>query len=317
MLSRIVPLAAVAALILVATTAHAADPADKCQSGKLKETGKYASCRLKAEAKAVLVGGAPDFSRCEAKFPSKFNSLETKAGPGVCPSEGDQGSMDARITVDAAEIATLLAGGTVVACGNGTIDAGEACDFGDLGGETCATQGLFGDALACTPVSCVFDTSDCSASRYEDTGLGTVIDHQTGLEWQKTGNAGGLTDKDNTYSWSAAIQEPSGTAFTELLFEVNKCASDGVTIADGYAGHCDWRIPQLDELLTIVDCSFGDPCIDQSVFGPMNASSLYWTANPSGSPLSLSAWGVYFGTGTADDAGKNALVPARVVRGGS
>ena len=77
-----------------------------------------------------------------------------------------------------------------------------AMGFGDLNGETCATQSLFGDGLACAPGTCVFDTSGCSVTRYEDTGLGSVIDHQTGLEWQKTDDAGGLTDKDNLYEWS-------------------------------------------------------------------------------------------------------------------
>jgi hypothetical protein len=305
------------AIFLTTTSAYAADPAVKCESSKLKESSKYAACRLKADARAVSKGLPVDYTRCEDRFGDRWSKIEAKAGPAICPSEGDQVSMDIRITTDATEIATLLAGGSPPAsCGNATVDAGEDCDLGDLNGETCVTQGLFGDGLACA-VGCVFDTSDCSAARYEDTGIGTVIDHQTGLEWQKTDDAGGLTDKDNTYSWSAAIDEPSGTAFTELLYGLNECASDGVTIASGHAGHCDWRIPQLDELLTIADCSFGDPCIDQAVFGPTNASSLYWTANPVDFPTSLSAWGVYFGTGTADCAGKNALVPARAVRGGS
>lgn len=62
--------------------------------------------------------------------------------------QGDDASMDARITTGAAEIATLLAGGGVPSCGNGVLDLGEDCEFGDLNEASCATQGLFGDGLA-------------------------------------------------------------------------------------------------------------------------------------------------------------------------
>jgi len=98
---------------LVPLAARAGDPAVKCESGKLKESSKYAACRLKADAKAVTKGEAADYAKCEAKFADKWAKTETKAGVGICPSEGDQVSMDARITIDAAEIATLLAGGSV------------------------------------------------------------------------------------------------------------------------------------------------------------------------------------------------------------
>ena len=105
-----------AAATFVAGTALAADPAVKCESGKLKEASKYSSCRLKADSKAVKKDEAADYAKCEAKFADKWAKAETKAGVGICPSEGDQVSMDARITTDVAEVATLLAGGTVTDC---------------------------------------------------------------------------------------------------------------------------------------------------------------------------------------------------------
>jgi hypothetical protein len=105
-----------AAAAFVAGTALAADPAVKCESGKLKEASKYSSCRLKADSKAVKKDEAADYAKCEAKFADKWAKAENKAGAGNCPSEGDQVSMDARITTDVAEVATLLAGGTVTDC---------------------------------------------------------------------------------------------------------------------------------------------------------------------------------------------------------
>jgi hypothetical protein len=310
--------ATMAVVFLSVTVTQAADPAVKCESGKLKEAGKYSNCRLKADSKGVKKGEAADYSKCESKFADKWTKTETKAGPGICPSESDQDSMDARITTDAAEIATLLAGGSVSTCGNGTVEAGEDCDFGDLGGETCATQGLFGNGLACTPGTCTFDTSGCSLTRYEDTGLGSVIDHQTGLEWQKTDDLGGLTDKDNVYSWTASFDEPSGTAFTMFLYGLNGgTAGSGAGPTTGcYAGHCDWRMPLIEELTTIVDCSFGNPCIDQSVFGAVNASSAYWSAS-TGSGFAGGAWFVDFFFGFTAFNFKDVNFQVRAVRGGS
>ena len=46
-------------------------------------------------------------------------------------------------------------------CGDGDIDCSEECDLGDLGGETCITQGFASGALLCAG-DCTFDTSPCS-----------------------------------------------------------------------------------------------------------------------------------------------------------
>jgi trimeric autotransporter adhesin len=47
-------------------------------------------------------------------------------------------------------------------CGNGVIDAGEVCDGGLLGGESCGTQGCSaGGTLACNASCTGFDTSGC------------------------------------------------------------------------------------------------------------------------------------------------------------
>ncbi len=52
-------------------------------------------------------------------------------------------------------------------CGNGTREAGEACDAHELGGKTCEDFGGFGSDLRCTS-SCEIDTGDCT--------LGTPLD---------------------------------------------------------------------------------------------------------------------------------------------
>ncbi|MCB9714372.1 MAG: hypothetical protein H6712_10970 [Myxococcales bacterium] len=46
-------------------------------------------------------------------------------------------------------------------CGNNVIEAAEACDFLNLGGETCIAQGFDAGTLACAPGCGGFDTSGC------------------------------------------------------------------------------------------------------------------------------------------------------------
>lgn len=60
--------------------------------------------------------------------------------------------------------AASATGGTLPGCGDGAIDApGEHCDGSDLGGESCASLGFAGGALACDG-SCTFDTSTCQSA---------------------------------------------------------------------------------------------------------------------------------------------------------
>ncbi|HST28937.1 MAG TPA: hypothetical protein VLK26_11285 [Rudaea sp.] len=48
-------------------------------------------------------------------------------------------------------------------CGDGVVEAGEACDRADLGGATCASEGYADGTLGCTR-QCTFDTTQCGPS---------------------------------------------------------------------------------------------------------------------------------------------------------
>ncbi len=305
----------------------AADPAVRCESGKLIHSGVYGLCRLKAEAKAVKRGVAVDYSKCEAKFSSKFDAVEAAAGVGVCPSESDEASIDTRITTDTAEIATLLAGGTVTECGNSVVEVGEDCDFGDLAGESCATQGMFGEGLACTPGTCVFDTSGCMA-RWVDNGNGTVTDNETGLMWEKKVSGSGCDHcAGDFYRWSVSGSAPDGEVFTVFLDTLNgggtgvgNCVSaDGITQGGGFAGHCDWRLPTIAELQAIMlkpyPCDMV-PCFDTTLGATLMGVG-YWSATTeTGEPLK--AWAMDMTDARVFSASKvpGFSYPARAVRGG-
>jgi len=300
--SKFVTALATAAMALAATGASAALAPDvRCEVNKLKTTASYASCRLKAEAKGLSDMVAPDFTKCEEKINTKFPKHEEAAGPGICPSENDVADIRGITDDYEATIALLLGGGTLpsTACGDGIIDLGEDCDVGNLDGETCATQGSFNGTLACSP-GCTFDTAGCNATRFEDTGT-TVVDHQTGLEWEKKDSFGGganlanAHDADNTYTWTVGgggtVQ--SGTLYSDFLYKLNGTVDDpSKTTLSCFANHCDWRIPTVDELKSLMVPGCGSaPCIVDPILLP-NPSGIYWTNSTRAAAIT----GAYFVT---------------------
>ncbi|MFN2376514.1 MAG: DUF1566 domain-containing protein [Candidatus Binatia bacterium] len=276
-----------ACLLAAAAPALAAlTPETKCEVGKLKTVAAYASCRLKTEAKGLTQNLTPDFTKCVSKIDTKFPKLEESAGPGVCPSENDLVDIRDRTDVFTTETAILLSGGMLppTDCGDGMVDLGEDCDLSNLDGETCASQGFYNGELACSP-GCDFVTSGCNATRFEDNGA-TLLDHETGLEWEKKDSADMVAnlanphDADNTYTWAVAGSSTtqSGSAYSDFLFKLNGVVDHLTTTTSGcFENHCDWRIPTVDELKTILDvgCMAG-PCVIDAMLLP-NRSGRYWS----------------------------------------
>jgi hypothetical protein len=159
-----------------------------------------------------------------------------------------------------------------------------------------------------------------------DNGDGTVTDNQTGLMWEKkTSTCGGeVTCINNSYSWSSTGTLADGTLFTSFIAGLNGgdyySPSAGQVVSEQpgpcLANHCDWRIPTVVELNSIIEsgtgCAGGLPCIDPA-FGPTQASG-YWSSSSGASNVNL-AWGVTFYYGGAAAGFKTAGgVYARAVR---
>src|SRR5262245_40660487 len=103
-IARTLAPAAASALLVLASIAHAASDADKCEAAKNKIAGKYAACRQGAVAKAIKKATPPDYSKCDAKFGPKWGSAETKGG-GMCPTNGDEAAMQTFIAAHTDDVA--------------------------------------------------------------------------------------------------------------------------------------------------------------------------------------------------------------------
>lgn len=136
----------------------------------------------------------------------------------------------------------------------------------------------------------------------------TITDNATGLEWEKlcndTVNSGCpvINDVDTFYTWAQAFQ---------------KVADLNTAI---FAGHDDWRLPNVNELQTLADYGkVSSPAIDLVFNNGTNSftrSTIYWSSTtyqffPS------QVWVVSFNVGFVLANGKSDNFYVRAVRGGS
>jgi len=121
---------------------------------------------------------------------------------------------------------------------------------------------------------------------FSDNGDGTVADMTTGLMWQQT--------ETKATSWAKAL------AYCENL---------------DLAGYNDWRLPNIRELLSLVDDSRNKPSIDKANF-PGCRPDIYWSSTTHSAYPGF-AWYVSFNDGQVHGSGhKGRGYYVRAVRGG-
>jgi Protein of unknown function (DUF1566) len=187
-----------------------------------------------------------------------------------------------------------------------------------------------------------------AALSYTDNGDGTITDNNTKLMWEKKDEAGGLHDMNNYCTWAASCSVSGAACGTDADCGVSggTCSVGGgcsvagggiVTIFQwvaqlnsgaGFAGHTDWRVPNVKELQSIVDYQNYNPAVDDAFNTSCSAdctvttcsctqSGEYWSATTyAGSDALDSAWYVHFLRGGVTNDSKANGHFVRAVRGG-
>ncbi len=145
--------------------------------------------------------------------------------------------------------------------------------------------------------------------RFKDHGSGTVTDHVTGLEWVKCPHV--LSGNSRAMSWNRAV------GFCSKL---------------NYAGYSDWRLPNVKEAESLVNCGGGTwGTTPQQWLNSMEPpfdgiqSTYYWSSiphllrYPSGNSCLIGddcAWGIFMGSGRVSYSYKTDHCFVWPVRGG-
>ena len=135
-------------------------------------------------------------------------------------------------------------------------------------------------------------------SLYSDPGDGTVTDQTTGLMWQKCSL--GLS----------ASNCLTGTILTYTTWQTAFSAAQ----ANTDNGYSDWRLPNKNELESLVEIACHRPAINASIFPNTVIDYPYWTSSAHASYIN-ETWSVSFVDGYVNGSLRNSSHFVRLVRG--
>ena len=134
---------------------------------------------------------------------------------------------------------------------------------------------------------------------YTDNGNGTVTDSATGLVWQKCSAGQGTTLGDcgtGSISWY--------TLSDALMF------CEGLILG----GRSDWRLPNINELMSIIDYTKDNPSIDSSIF-PNTIATMTWWSSTTQAHNTSRMWIIQFNIGNLTFSSKEGQNKVRCVTG--
>ena len=204
--------------------------------------------------------------------------------------------------------------------------AGFAGQDGDFGRDALARSGQL-DKIGSGAAGFDFTKLDTNGNDLpvSATSWSCVRDNHTGLTWEIKTDDGGLHDRHNTYTWFNPDSETNGgsAGYEDFGFCVeSRCDTSGFAKAvrdQGLCGFSDWRVPSIDELLSIVHYGRDDPPhIDDGFFPETPPGAEFWSASPDATGGISNAWAVDQNHRTGSDLafGKSSPLCVRLVRDG-
>lgn len=106
-----------------------------------------------------------------------------------------------------------------------------------------------------------------TANRFTLSADGTAVDNMTGLMWTRCAIG---KEWDNTTSNCIEVGARHHKWF------------DALELADAsdYAGHTDWRLPNIKELVSIVEVGCSRPALNETVFPNIGQATRIWSSTP-------------------------------------
>jgi hypothetical protein len=145
---------------------------------------------------------------------------------------------------------------------------------------------------------------------YLDLSDGTIMDTRTGLIWEKQSDDGSLHDRNNTYTWTDAFAKVAALNATR------------------FAGYADWRLPNVNELHSLVNYAADPAILPAFNFGCVPGCTVltcscsapvpfgfYWMSNTA-QPGYGNAWALRLDDGNLFTPTTAATYSVRAVRGG-
>jgi hypothetical protein len=148
---------------------------------------------------------------------------------------------------------------------------------------------------------------DWPIPRFTDNGKGTIRDNLTKLVWLKNANCPGTFA-----TWATALAYVTELNSSGTMNAIN-C---GDMSKKGAVHQTDWRLPNRNELASLVDLGTFNPALPSGYPFTNFQASFYWSSTTvAGNPLA--AWLVNFSTGDVVNGFKATNDYVIAVRGGS
>ena len=224
-----------------------------------------------------------------------------------CPGEQCPGDLNCNNEVEINELITAVNAALAGCPALPTPTPGSEQRFPATGQTSCWDSA--GEVIACDGSGQDGEFEAGGALAYVDNGDGTITDLNTRLMWEKLSRDGGIHDYSNAYTWE------------EAFVRIAALNSGG-----GFAGHTDWRLPNIKELQSLINyqnnapavsAAFNADCLPDCTATTCSCTQadFYWSSttvstNPS------SAWYVVFNLGNVSISNKVSSHHVRAVRGG-